>query len=75
MYPIEYICTKDETINTGINIETVSESKWKLHNTLRNSESIHLNNCKETVMLFNPTSKNTIIDNSVVITIELHVII
>src|ERR1700750_2713081 len=75
MYPIEYICTKDDTINTGINIETVKESKLKLQNTLSDSESIHLNKYNVTDVLFKPTSKNIIIANIVVIITELHVII
>jgi hypothetical protein len=43
MYPIEYTCTKDDTINTGINMETVKESKLNAQDTFKDSESIHLN--------------------------------
>jgi hypothetical protein len=66
--------TNEETINTGINIDTVNASKLKPHNTSRDSESTHLNNFIVTGILFNPTSKNTVIANIVVITTELHVI-
>ena len=69
------MCTKDETISTGISIETVRESKWKPHNTLSDSESIHLNNCKDTGILFKPTSKKATRDSKVVIIMELIVII
>jgi hypothetical protein len=68
------MCTKEDTINTGINIDTVNESKLKAHNILRDSESIHLNNLIVTGMLFNPTSKKTIIANIVVVITELQVI-
>jgi len=74
MYPIEYICTNEETINTGINIDTFKESKWKPHDILRDSESIHLKRWIDTGMLFNPTSKKAIIAKMVVIITELHVI-
>lgn len=57
IYPIEYKCTNEDTINTGINIDTVKESKLKLHKTFKDSESIHLNNWMETGALFIPTSK------------------
>ena len=43
MYPIEYICTKEEIINTGISIDTVKESKLNPHEIFNDSESIHLN--------------------------------
>ena len=75
MYPIEYICTKEETINTGISIETVNESKWNPHDTLSDSESIHLNTSIDTGILFNPTSKKAIIAKTVVIITAVHVII
>lgn len=74
MYPIEYTCTKEETINTGINIETVKESNWKPHNTLSDSESIHLNKWMDTGMLFKPASKKAMIANSVVTITDIHVI-
>lgn len=54
---MEYRWTKLDTINTGISMETVNESKLKPQYTLRDSESIHLNNCSETGVLFIPTSK------------------
>ena len=66
IYPIEYICTKDETIKTGINIDTVKLSKLKAHKTLRDSLSIHLKRFIETGMLFKPTSKKATMANSVV---------
>jgi hypothetical protein len=75
MYPIEYTCTKEDTINTGINIETVKESKLKAQLMFKLSISIHLNKCIVTGMLLRPTSKNAIIANSVVIITQLHVII
>jgi hypothetical protein len=68
------MCTKEETINTGINIDAVNASKLNPHNILSDSESIHVNSSKVTGILFIPTSKNTTIDNNVVITTELHVI-
>lgn len=68
MYPIEYIWTKEETISTGINMETVRESKLKLHNTLRDSESIHLNSFMDTGALFIPTSKKDKMESMAVIT-------
>ena len=68
MYPIEYICTKEETINTGINIDTVKESKLKLHNTFNDSESTHLKSCTDTGILFKPTSMKDNTEMIVVIT-------
>lgn len=75
MYPIEYICTKEETISTGISIETVNESKLNAHDTFSDSESIHLNTSMDTRILFNPTSKKATRANTVVITTAVHVII
>ena len=75
IYPIEYTCTNEETINTGINIDTVNESNTKPHDTLRDSESIHLNRFMYTDILLIPTSKKVKIDNTVVIITALHVII
>ncbi|WP_414114364.1 hypothetical protein, partial [Staphylococcus hominis] len=69
------MCTRDETISTGINIDTVKESKLKAHETFNDSESIHLNRCITTGMLLKPTSKNIVIDNNVVIITQTHVII
>jgi hypothetical protein len=57
MYPIEYICTREDTISTGINIDTVNESKTNPHDTYNDSESIHENNFIYTDILFIPTSK------------------
>lgn len=74
MYPIEYICTKEETINTGINIDTVKESKLKLHNTFSDSESTHLKSCTDTGMLFKPTSMKDNTEMIVVITTNEQVI-
>jgi hypothetical protein len=37
------MCTKEETINTGISIDTVRESKLKAQAMFNASESIHLN--------------------------------
>ena|ERR1700712_617349 len=63
---MEYICTKELTIKTGINIDTVRLSKWKPHKTLSDSLSIHLKRFIETGMLFKPTSKKATIANIVV---------
>jgi hypothetical protein len=68
------MCTKLDTINTGINIETVRESKLKLQNIFKDSESIHLNNLISTGIEFNPTSIKIIIAIIVVIEIEIQVI-
>jgi hypothetical protein len=75
MYPIEYMCTKHETIRTGNNIDTVKESKLKLHNMFNDSESIHLKRFKDTGILFKPTSKKATIQSIVVVIIDTHVII
>jgi hypothetical protein len=69
------MCTNEDTINTGINIDTVNESKLNPHNIYRDSESTHLNNFNVEGIELNPTSKNVIIAKNVVIIIELHVII
>jgi hypothetical protein len=37
------MCTKEETIRTGISIDTVKESKTNPHDTFNDSESIHVN--------------------------------
>jgi hypothetical protein len=68
------MCTKEETISTGISIETVSESKLNAHNTFKDSESIHLSTSIDEEVLFNPTSKKAKIANIVVNTIAVHVI-
>ena len=67
MYEIEYMWTKELIINTGINIDTVKLSNWKLQNILNDSLSNHLNKLIETGLLFNPTSKKLIIANIVVV--------
>ena len=69
------MCTKLDIINTGINIDTVNESKWKVQLILNNSISIHLNNSMCTSLLLIPTSINAIIENIVVIIEEKHVIV
>jgi hypothetical protein len=74
MYPIEYTCTKEEIINTGISIDTVKESKLNPHDTLKDSESIHLNKWIDTGILFKPTSKKASIANVVVVITQQHVI-
>jgi hypothetical protein len=74
MYPIEYICTKEDTINTGINIDTVNVSNTNPQDTFSDSESIHLNNLRYTEILLIPTSKNANIANVVVNNTEVQVI-
>jgi len=66
--------TKLDTINTGINIDTVKESKLKLQNIIKDSESIHLNNLISTGIEFKPTSIKINIDKSVVREIDMQVI-
>src|SRR5713226_5153081 len=68
------MCTKEETIKTGINIDTVKLSKLKAHNTLSDSLSIHLKRFIDTGMLFKPTSKKATIANKVVTITLVHVI-
>src|SRR5579871_269058 len=65
--------TKREIINTGINIETVNESKLNPHKILKDSESIHLNNLIPTTILLNPTSKKDTIEKIVVINTKIQV--
>ena len=74
MYPIEYKCTSEDTINTGINIDTVNESKLNPQNTFSDSESIHLNNFIDTGTLFKPTSKKANIAIRVVVITDVHAI-
>ena len=69
IYPTEYMCTKELIIKTGINIETVKLSNWKLHTILIVSVTSHSNKIIEIGLLFNPTSKKANIDNIVVIII------
>jgi len=75
MYPIEYMCTKEETIKTGKSMDTVSESKWNAQDTFNDSESIHLNTSIVTGILFNPTSKKANTAKIVVVTTAVHVMI
>ena len=74
MYPIEYICTKEETISTGISIDTVKESKLNAQAIFNDSESTHLNKYIVTGILFNPTSAKVKIANIVVVITQPHVI-
>jgi hypothetical protein len=69
------MCTKEDTINTGINIDTVKESKLNPHSIFKDSESSHLNNCIFTGVLYIPTSTNVNIAKRVVITTHVQVII
>ena len=75
MYSIEYICTKDDTTKTGINIDTVKLSKLNPHNTLSDSESTHLNKWIDTAILLKATSVKATNDKIVVIITQEHVII
>ena len=68
------MCTNELTIKTGINIETVKLSKWKPHETLSDSLSIHLKRFIETGILFKPTSIKATIANKVVTITHVHVI-
>jgi hypothetical protein len=68
------MCTNRDTINTGINIDTVKESKLKPQDILRDSESIHRKACIDTGVLFKPTSKKANTANNVVTEIALQVI-
>jgi hypothetical protein len=53
-------------MRTGINIDTVRESKLKLHMTFKDSESTHLNNFTDTGIPLTPTSIKDNIDIKVV---------
>lgn len=75
MYPIEYMCTSEETIRTGISIDTVKESKLNCHRTFSDSESIHLKSFIVTGILFKPTSMKANTERIVVITTDKHVIV
>ena len=66
MYPIEYIWTKEEIKSTGINIDTVKESKLNPQETPTNSESSHLHIVNCTDMLLKATSKNATTAKNVV---------
>lgn len=52
-------------------MDIVRESKLKLHNTYKISESIHLNILKYTGIELPPVSKNIIILNSIIVNIVL----
>ena len=62
-------------MRTGINIDTVKESKLKLHKTFNDSESIHLKSFTETGMLFKPTSIKASVAKIVVVITDVHAII
>jgi hypothetical protein len=64
------MCTKEETINTGINIDTVNESNVNPHHIFNDSESIHENNLIYTGILLIATSKKLIILSTVVNTTD-----
>ena len=66
------MCTKEDTTKTGINIETVRESKLKAQNIFKDSESIHLNKGIDTGMLLKPTSRKAVIARNVVAIIKVH---
>lgn len=74
MYPIEYTCTNEDTMSTGINIETVNVSKLKPQDRLRDSTSIHLIRYIVTGILFRPTSIKTTTAKKVVIRTQVQVI-
>ena len=69
------MCTKELTIKTGINIDTVKLSNWKLQAMLNVSLSNHLNKGIETGLLFIPTSKKAMIAKLVVANKHKQVII
>ena len=69
------MCTNEDTIKTGINIDTVKESNTNPQYTFNDSESIHLNILINTGMLLSPTSKNDTIASIVVVITDVHVII
>jgi hypothetical protein len=62
-------------INTGINIETVKESKLNAQDTFKYSASIHRNKCIFTGFLFKPTSIKAKMAKIVVVITHVHVII
>jgi len=69
------MCTREETISTGINIDTVNVSKTNPQDIFSDSESIHLNNLMYTEILLIPTSKKANIASVVVINTDTQVII
>jgi len=62
-------------IKTGINIETVKESKLNAQDTFKYSASIHRNKCIFTGFLFKPTSIKAKTAKIVVVITHVHVII
>ena len=68
------MCTNDDTISTGINIDKVKQSKLNPHDTLKLSISIHFIKCIVTNWLFKPTSIKEIITKIVVIITQVQVI-
>jgi hypothetical protein len=66
--------TTDDTINTGINILIVKESKLNPQSIFKDSQSIHLNSVILTGILFIPTSIKHIIDNTDVLNTDKQVI-
>lgn len=68
------MCTKLDTINTGINIDTVNESNLKFHKTYSDSTSTHLATFIVTGILLKPTSKKAKIAKNVVVITDAHVI-
>ena len=74
MYPIEYMCTKEEIVSTGISMDTVKESKLNPHKTFKDSESNHLVISRCTSVCERPISKKATKDKIVVIITDTHVI-
>ena len=68
------MCTNKDTINTGISIETVRESKLNPQNIFKDSESSHLNSLICTGLFDIPTSTNVNTDITVVRNTQPHVI-
>jgi len=62
-------------INTGINIETVRESKLNAQDTFKYSASIQRNKCIFTGLLFRPPSIKANMAKIVVVITHVHVII
>ena len=51
IYPIEYMCTKDDITKTGTSIEIVKESKLNFHKISNDSKSIQGNKFNDTEIL------------------------
>lgn len=64
------MCTKEETTNTGINIETVRESKLNPHKILNDSESTHLKVNTDTDTLFKATSVKIVM--AIIVVVIIH---